>query len=194
MLRDHRHVSVAPVAYRWSAAEFLRAWEADVFDHRVELVEGEVWPVVSGSWHGDTQALVARVLWTPDVRVSTSTLDVGSATSLPDPDCFIRRVDAKPIGTRGSRLEIWDPADVHLVVEVSDDSVIVDLNIKAKLYGGAGYALYWVVTRDAIYEHTSPTPQGYRTRNEYRSGDRIPVAYAETALSVDEILGQDRQA
>jgi hypothetical protein len=184
-------MSAAPAAYRWSAAEFLRASEAGVFDHRVELVEGEVWPVVIGSWHGDTQALVARLLWAPGVRVSTSTLDVGSSTSLPDPDCFVRRADAKPIGTRGTRVEIWDPADVHLVVEVSDDSVIVDLNTKAKLYGGAGYAVYWVVTRDVIYEHVSPTPQGYRSRTEYRRGDRIPVAYAETELPVDEILGHE---
>jgi hypothetical protein len=125
--------------------------------------------------------------------VSTSTLDVGSSTSLPDPDCYVRRVDAKPIGKRGTRLEVWDPADVYLVVEVSDDTVPADLNIKAKLYGGAGYAVYWVVTRDVIYEHVSPTSQGYRTRNEYRRGDRIPLAYADTELPVDEILGRDEE-
>ena len=44
--------TVAP--YRWSVSEFLRAWEAGAFDHRVELVEGEVWPVVNGDWHGKT--------------------------------------------------------------------------------------------------------------------------------------------
>ncbi len=96
-----------------------------------------------------------------------------------------------PIGTRGSRLEVWNPADVHLVVEVSDDSVLLDLNTKAKLYGEAGYAVYWVVTRQAIYEHSAPTPQGYRTRTEYRPGDRIPVGYANTELSVAEVIGLD---
>jgi len=179
------------VAYRWSVAEFLRAWEAGAFDRRVELVEGEVWPVVIGSWHGDTQAQVARLVWAPQVRVSSSTLDVGADDSLPEPDCFVRRADAKPIGTRGTRLRVWDPADVHLVVEISDDSILADLTTKARLYGRAGYGVYWVVTPDVIYEHTSPTPQGYRTRTEYRRGDEIPLAYAGTTLSVDEILGPE---
>jgi hypothetical protein len=41
------------LAYRWSQSEFVRAWEAGAFDHRVELVEGDL---ASGarSWHGDT--------------------------------------------------------------------------------------------------------------------------------------------
>ena len=52
--------TVAP--YRWSVSEFLRAWEAGAFDHRVELVEGEVWPVVNGDWHGKTTARVVRRL------------------------------------------------------------------------------------------------------------------------------------
>jgi hypothetical protein len=189
MPRYDRRVSGRPVTNRWSVGEFLRAWETGAFDRRVELVEGEVWPVSRGTWAGDTQALIAHLLRAPGVRVSASTLDVGADDSLPDPDCFVRRADAKPIGTRGTRLQVWDPADVHLVVEISDDSVLVDLNTKARLYGKAGYEVYWVVTRDVIYEHTSPTPQGYRTRTEYRPGDRIPLPYADTTLSVAEILG-----
>jgi hypothetical protein len=31
------------LAYRWSRSEFVRAWEAGAFDHRVEFVEGEIW-------------------------------------------------------------------------------------------------------------------------------------------------------
>jgi hypothetical protein len=184
-------MSVAPLTYQWSASEFLRAWEAGAFDHRVELVEGEVWPVVIGSWHGDIQAQLAASLRHPRVRVSTSTLAVPSSNSVPDPDCFVRGIDAKPVGTRGARLEVWDPRDVLLVVEISDESVVADLNIKARLYGGAGYQVYWVVTQEAIYEHTSPMLQGYRIRTDYRPGDRIPLAYAGTELSVAELLGLD---
>jgi hypothetical protein len=149
-----------------------------VFDHRVELVDGEVWPVVVGSWHGDTQAQVAAMLRLPGTRVSTSTLVVPSDDSVPDPDCWVRRSGAERVGTRGARLDVWDPTDVLLVVEVSDDSVLADLNTKARLYGRAAYPVYWVVTREAIYEHTGPTAQGYRTR---------------TDLSVSELLGPDER-
>src|SRR3954452_25413743 len=113
------------LAYRWSQSEFARAWEAGVFDHRVELVEGEIWPVVTGSWHGDTVGQLLALLPRSGVQLTTATLPTGE--SLPDPDCWVRRAGADPIGTVGSRLSVWGAADVLLVLEVSDDTVIQDL-------------------------------------------------------------------
>jgi hypothetical protein len=178
---------IQPVlAYRWSRSEFVRAWEAGAFDHRVELIEGEIWPVVVGSWHGDTVGQLLALLPRSGVRVTTATLPTGE--SLPDPDCCIRRADAKSVGTVGSRLSIWHAPDVLLVVEVADETLIQDLNVKAKLYGQAGYPVYWVVTQEAIYEHTGPISTGYRTRVEYRRGERIPVPYAATDLAIDDLI------
>jgi putative restriction endonuclease len=174
------------LTYRWSRSEFLRAWEAGAFDHRVELIDGEVWPVVIGSWHGDTVGQLTAALPRSGVRVTTATLPTGE--SLPDPDCWVRRADAEPVGLVGSRLSVWASSDVLLVVEVSDETMLYDLEIKAKLYGQAGYSVYWVVTQHAIYEHTTPTPQGYRTRIEYRPGERIPVRYAGTDLAVEDLI------
>ncbi|MEV4754669.1 Uma2 family endonuclease [Micromonospora sp. NPDC049559] len=174
------------LAYRWSQSEFVRAWEAGAFDHPVELVEGEIWPVVIGSWHGDTVGEILARLPRSGVRVTTATLPTGQ--SLPDPDCWVRQADADPRGTIGSRLSIWDARDVLLVVEVADETTIQDLNVKAKLYGQAGYPVYWVVTQEAIYEHTEPSSTGYRKRVEYRLGERIPVPYANTELAVDNLI------
>lgn len=182
-------MSVAPLAYHWSKSEFLRAWEAGAFDHRAELVDGEVWPVVIGSWHGLTVGQIIGTLPRSGGRITKETLPTGD--SLPDPDCWVRRAGAEPVGTLGSRLSIWDSTDVLLVVEVSDQTMLADLEIKAKLYGRAGYAAYWVVTPDVIYEHTVPTSRGYRTRTEYRPGERIPVAYASTELDVADLLTQE---
>lgn len=72
--------------------------------------------------------------------MTTATLPTGE--SLPDPDCWVRREDAKPVGLVGSRLSVWAPSDVLLVVEVSDETMLYDLEIKAKLYGQAGYCAY----------------------------------------------------
>lgn len=173
-------------AYRWSRSEFVRAWEAGAFDHRVEFVDGEVWPVVIGSWHGDTVGQLLAALPRSGTRVTTATLP--TADSLPDPDCWVRRADADPVGSVGSRLLVWDPADVLLVVEVSDGTMLQDLEVKSRLYGKAGYPVYWVVTREAIYEHVEPTSRGYRTRVEYRPGEQIPVAYADTELPVEDLI------
>jgi Uma2 family endonuclease len=177
------------LAYKWSQSEFMRASEANAFDHRVELVEGEIWPVVIGSWHGDTVGQLLASLPRAGVRVTTATLPTGG--SLPDPDCWVRRGDAEPIGAIGSRLSVWDAADVLLVVKVADETTIQDLNVKARLYGQAGYPVYWVVTQEAIYEHTGPIATGYRTRVEYLRGERIPVGYASAELAVDELIVSD---
>jgi len=174
------------LAYRWSRSEFVRAAEAGAFDHRVELVEGEIWPVVIGSWHGDTVGQLLALLPRSEVRVTTATLPTGE--SLPDPGCWVRRADADPIGTVGSKLSVWAASDVLLVIEVSDETVMQDLNVKARLYGRAGYPAYWVVTPEAIYEHTGPTSVGYRTRVEYRRGERIPVPYTATNIAVDDLI------
>ena len=183
----HPDMADAAVTYHWSRDEFLRAWEADVFAQRVELVDGEVWPVVIGPWHGDTTAQVARALPGGGVRITMATLPSGQ--SLPDPDCWVRRADATPVDTIAGRLAAWRPEDVLLVVEVSDETVAADLGVKARVYAQAGYAVYWVVTREVIYEHLEPSADGYRVRVEHRPGDRVPVAYAGTELLVDNLLG-----
>ncbi len=119
--------------------------------------------------------------------MTTATLPSGE--SLPDPDCWVLREKAESVDTLGAKLELWAPADVLLVVEVSDETLLADLAVKANIYGAAGWSVYWVVSKDAIYEHTEPTPAGYRTRIEYRRGDRLPIRYAETDILVDDLLG-----
>ena len=144
--------------YRWEVDAFLRAHDADAFDGRVELVDGEVWRVVLGDWHGRvTPAVVAVLLGHGEVRQST----LPSAGSLPDPDAWVLRAGARPVAAVSARLSRWDPADVLLVVEVSDETVEADLVVKASLYASAGYARYWVVTREGVHEHTEPGPDGY---------------------------------
>jgi len=173
--------------YRWSASEFLRAWEAGAFDRRVELIEGEIWPVAIGDWQGVTVSEVVVALRRPGVAVTTATLP--SRESLPDPDCWVRRVDAEPAGKVGTKVCTWRPEDVLLVVEVSDETMLADLTTKARIYGSAGWPVYWVVTPEAVYVHTQPHPAGYRTRVEYRSGEGVPLTYADAAVAVDELIG-----
>jgi len=173
--------------YRWSVSEFVRAWEAGAFDHRVELIEGEIWPVVIDDWHGETVSRLHAALPRDGVRITASTLIAGD--SLPDPDCWVRRGDASPTGRLGQRLDSWRATDVLLVVEVSDETILADLNIKARLYGSAGYSVYWVVTEELVYEHTEPNHTGYANVRKYGRGERIPVRYASSDLAVEDLIG-----
>lgn len=183
----YRGPMTASVAnYRWSADEFLRAWEADAFDARVELVEGEVWPVVIGDWHGEAVGNVVGLLRQLGVRVTASTLPSGR--SLPDPDCWARRPGATPAGSVGRKLSTWSPADVLLVVEVSEETLMADLTTKARIYGSAGWPVYWVVSPEAVYVHSEPNGEGYSLRRELRSGDRVPVPFADAEIAVDDLI------
>ena len=174
--------------YRWSATNFLRAHDAGAFEGRVELVEGEVWPVVIGDWHGEAVFRIAAALRQADAVVTSSTLPSGE--SLPDPDCWVRRRGAVPRGELGKRLSLWRADDVLLVVEVSDDTVFNDLTVKARVYGSAGYPVFWVVSPDKVYVHTGPIPGGYARREEYLPADRLPVPYADIELRVDHLVGE----
>lgn len=172
----------AILTYRWTPEGFVRAWEAGAFERRVEMVDGEVIPVVIGDWHGATTARLIRALSAEGVEITTQTLPVGD--SLPDPDCWVRRAAAQPVGMLGDRLSRWASDDVVLVVEVADHTATFDLTVKARLYGEAGFPSYWVVTHEALYEHLGPTPSGYSQRNEHRVGASVALPYAAAELSV----------
>lgn len=132
-------VAVTDLAWRWNIDAFVTASEAGVFgDKRVELIDGVVVPVVIGDWHGSVTFNLAHALKKKlaggDVEVSCSSLAIED--SLPDPDCWVRRRGAEPVGAVSRRLSRWASADVLLVVEVGDETLAVDLGPKADLYAG----------------------------------------------------------
>lgn len=177
------------LSFRWTLNEYLHAWEAGVFDNRrAELVEGEVWAVSIGRWHGRTAARVTRALPNDSYEITSMSLACGD--SLPDPDCWVLRADAEPVAQLSPRMPRWSAADVHLVVEVSEETLDQDLGVKADLYGRAGYAHHWSVTRSGIYAHSDPGPRGYRSRRLVERGEWITVPYRpDVALPVAELIG-----
>jgi len=180
---------VSDLAWRWDVAVFVKASEAGVFgDERVELIDGVVAPVVIGDWHGSVMFNVGHALRLAggDVEVTGSAL--AADDSLPDPDCWVRRRGAKPVEALGRRLSRWAPADVLLVIEVGDETLVVDLGPKADLYARAGFAHYWVVHPGGIEVMIDPTPGGYRLRRKYSAGERVPLAYLDADIAVDDIL------
>lgn len=171
---------------RWSRDEFIRAWDVGEFEHRVELIDGEIWPVPIDNWPARTTFDIAALLSHPGVRLKPGFLPSGE--SLPVPNCWVCPRYAKPVAPLGRQMSTWDPADVLLVVEVTDDNILRDLEIKARIYGAAGWPVYWVVTPTVIYEHIKPYNQGYRKRMEYRPGEAIPVHYANTQVDIDDLI------
>lgn len=181
-------MAVSFALHRWTLEEYLLAWEAGALGNRVELLDGEVWDVPVGRWHGRTTMRVGRAL--PNDRFEITTVSLPTGGSLPDPDCTVLRMDAEPVEQLSPRMQRWAAEDVLLVVEVSDETVAYDLGRKAEMYAEAGFRVYWVVTQDGVHVHSEPTPSGYVSRVLYRPGQHVPVPYADgVTLDVGRLIG-----
>ena len=181
-------MAVALTPHRWTLEEYLRVWETGAINNRIELLDGELWDVSVGRWHGRTTMRVGRALPNDRFEITTASLPTGG--SLPDPDCTVLRLDAEPIEQLSPRMQRWAAEDVLLVVEVSDETVGYDLGRKAEMYAEAGYRVYWVVTQDGVHVHSDPIPTGYVSRVLYRPGEQVPVPYGDgTTLDVRALIG-----
>src|SRR4051812_13028578 len=108
-------------------------------DQRVELVEGEVWPVSIGRWHGSVAGNVTRLLPDDEWRMTNASLP--AAGSITDPDVWVHRRGAQPVSRLGAtgRLPPWRAGGVALVVEVADATFGADTEVKAGIYGRSGF-------------------------------------------------------
>lgn len=80
------------------------------------------------------------------------------------------------------------PADVGLLVEVADSSLLRDLQDKTRIHARAGILVYWVVNlvdrKVEVFSGPDPSanPPAYRTRQAYDPGDPVPLVLDGTAV------------
>jgi Uma2 family endonuclease len=156
-----------PTARLFDVAELVRMIEAGIIapDEKVELLEGElVWMAATKFPHQGLNVRLAawftRALDETFYVGSTGSLRLGPET-LVEPDILITRWQDARISPEGF-LELA-PADLLLIVEISDTTLPFDLARKARLYARHGVADYWVVdakTRET-HVHRGPGPDGY---------------------------------
>ncbi len=157
-------------------------------DDRVELVEGEIIDMAPvGSRHAACVArltrLLVRRLGEEAIISVRSPVRMGDLSE-PQPDLavLVPRDDFYSAALPG-------PADVLLVVEVSDTTVAWDRGVKIPMYGRAGVAEAWVVdvSSEVIDAWTEPGPDGYAMARQAVRGDELDVA--GVTVGVEEILG-----
>jgi Uma2 family endonuclease len=107
--------------------------------------------------------------------------------SKPEPDRCVVRGTIRDYSRRAP-----GPADVGLVVEVSDTSLNEDRKL-AQVYGASGIPVYWIVNLidKKIEVYTEPGPAGYASRVDYVAGQEVPVVLDGTEvgrIAVAEVL------
>ena len=180
--------------YRFTVDQYERMGEAGILteDDRVELIDGYVVTKMGkGPAHFWTVESVEGMLkallgdgWSVRREGSTRMLP----SNEPEPDIAIAR------GTRATYLERHpDPADIVLIVEVSDTTYHRDRGKKWQANARSGIPVYWIVnlTRRRVEVYTDPTPEGYGSRRDYHAGEAIPIVLDGQEIgqvAVDDIL------
>jgi len=156
-------------------------------DERFELLEGLIVHKMSRDPLHDAYLAQGRRLlnfrlpagWHIRVQSAVTTLD-----SEPEPDLAV---------VRGTELDYLShhpgPAEVSLIVEVSNTSLTEDRNWKGMLYARAGFEVYWILNLNHARIEVYSDPSGpdadptYRRRQDYGIGQLIPLTIDGIAVA-----------
>ncbi len=177
---------------KFTVAEYFRLVDAGIIQpgERVELLEGEILLMApTGPSHNGGVNRYTRVfgrqagnLYTLQVQGPVR-LDEHSA---PEPDVALLKFREDDYCQAHA-----GPADVLLVVEVSDSSLDYDRGVKSRIYGRAGVPETWVLNlpEDCIERFTGPGPEGYGQHDILRRGEKVsPAALPDLELAVEDLL------
>ena len=154
-----------PGRKRWTYKEVDQLIATGKLVGRYELIDGEIIDKMGQNpQHSLSIMLVMQYLLTAFdaryVRVQLPILIPGEdgETNAPEPDGAVTREASDAF-----RHQHPMPADLRLLVEVSDTTLAFDLNTKALLYARASVQEYWVVNirERQIHVHRAPTSSGY---------------------------------
>ena len=170
---------------RWNTEQYENAVMCLTPEKHYELLEGDIvekMPVKKSHAKVITLlfALFSQVCGF-DVLLSQFTLAVDEQNT-PEPD-FAVLTTADPVLTKRGYVT---PADVRLVVEVSDATLQTDLTVKARLYARAHIAEYWVldINNRRLLLHTKPGADGYEHVSEYADNETAAPAFMPSATFV----------
>lgn len=196
--------TTTPVTYgrdasiaRFSVARYQRMVETGILtpEDKVELLENYVVlkmprnPLHDGTVQIVTEAIPRLVPNGWRLRVQ---LTVALADSQPEPDFSIVRGDARSYLTRHP-----SPADVGLIGEVAESSLLRDQRDKTRIYARAGIPCYWIVNlvdrRIEVYTQPSgpATVPAYASFQLYQPGDAVPLVLDGNTVGTipaDELL------
>jgi Uma2 family endonuclease len=177
--------------YRMTVDEYHRIGEL-LADPRVELIDGYlVKKMPKNPEHSWTTKRVFQALDTrlPPGWTSRQEQPVQiPAYDEPEPDVAIIRGSDADYKHRHP-----GPADVALLVEVSETSLSTDRSIKCSVYARASIPIYWIVNLvdRQVEVYTNPGPAGYATRQDFKPGQQVPVVIDGqqcAPIAVDDIL------
>ena len=186
--------AVLPARHKLDVDAYYRMADAGIIAHdaRIELIDGELIDMAPiGQGHASTVDRLTEALFIAcQGRAIISVQNPVRLNQLnePQPDLTVlrRRDDFYGTGNRAG------PADVLLLIEVSDTSLRYDQTVKLPAYARAGIAEYWVVDlpRRAVIVHRQPVADSYADISTKGPGDQLALALApEVVIALNLVFG-----
>lgn len=174
--------TTGPKLYRLDVQQFEKMIEAGVFPEgvHVELLGGLlVAKMTKNPAHdyavGET-ADILRGIVGRNWKVSEEKSSALGRSWMPEPDIAVIRGPRTQYRTRRPK-----PADLILVVEVSDTSYATDRGAKWRRYAAVGIPVYWIINIPKRVVEVSGSPSGRGNAAKYRDvatfgeDDEVPV-------------------
>ena len=161
--------------YRFTAERFDQLVQQGFItnDDRVELLDGQIVrkPEVNPPHLYRVKDVYDRILEqfrTRAIAILQSTIRLPQ-DGRPDPDICLLKLE-----TPRDRLPL--PEDIHLLIEVSDSTLIRDLDVKLGLYARDGIREYWIINLEAEQLEVYREPDGERYASSFTVRDAKPYA------------------
>ena len=186
-------ISEAPIApRRFTVDEYHRMAEAGILheDDRVELIHGEI---IQMSPIGNHHAAIVRRLNTllSSLVGPVAIVDVQNPVHIdkhsePEPDIKILPFRDDYYAEGGVT-----PANVLLLIEVSDSTLRYDRNRKLPLYAEAGIAEVWIVdvNKRQLEVYRQPDGDRYQSVETLKREDSVSATQLPLNVRVKELIG-----
>lgn len=178
--------------HKFTVADLHRMLDAGIFeeDDRIELIRGELFNMAPiGSRHAATVNILGKrlTLGARDrclVSIQNPVQFPDDSEPLPDLALLKPRSDSY-------REALPQPADVFLIVEVSDSTLSYDRDVKIPIYAARLIPETWLVDlqRRTVTVFRKPDADGYRETTEIAAGFLSPECLPDLVVEVSELFG-----
>jgi len=176
---------------RFTVEEYEHLAETGFFrpDERVELLNGEIFNMAPiGIRHAKAVQRLIRQMsrkFAEVALVDSQTPFILDDESEPQPDILLLRLEFEKVMKRPR------PADILLVVEVSDSTYRFDSSDKLRAYARNGIREYWIINLQDSCVEVYRSPQGERYTEQFKqtTGTMVsPLEFSDRSLAVADIL------
>lgn len=175
-----------------TVAEYDRMIEAGIYteNDRIELLNGEIIEAMpKGPKHTSANSRLVRFfirLFGEKVIVRAQDPIWLDGVSEPEPDIVL----AKWSETEYSEGHPT-PADIFLIIEISDTTLAYDREAKAKAYSRNGIQQYLLLNlnNETIEDFREPSEDGYQFKHTLRKGNSLNLlAFPEVEIKIDDLF------